>query len=328
MQTSGDRAAARAGRFFAGRAAALFIIALPQLLAGCMFMQVDLKQEARPFREQTLSGSGRDKILLMDISGVISSQESAALLGGERKESILARVREQLDRARKDGAIRAVVVRINSPGGGVTASDTLYHELRTYKRESGVKIIAHLMDMGTSGAYYAALAADRIIAQPTSVTGSIGVIMVRLDVSALMQKVGIEAVEISSGERKSMGSLFRPISREERALFQGVIDSLFDRFASTVAEERRLAPDAVKKVGDGRILTSQEAKAAGLIDGIGYLDDAIAAARAEAGITGGRVVSYLRPGDHRPTVYSLRPVNIELGELLEPGMKFMYLWWP
>ncbi len=297
-------------------------------LAGCMFMKVSLKDEVQPLEEKVVSGEGRDKVLLMDISGMITSQESSSLLGGERKMSVVARVREELERARKDHAVKAVVLRINSPGGGVTASDTLYHEIRKYRQDTGVKVIAHLMDLGTSGAYYAALAADKILAQPTTVTGSIGVIMLRLDATGLMQKVGVQALEITSGERKNMGSLFRPITAEERKLFQGIIDSLFARFTDTVAKERNLSREGVKAVADGRIMSSQEARAAGLIDDIGYLDDALERAKKEAGIADARIVTYHRQGEYRPTIYSMNLINLDMGELFEPGMKFLYLWWP
>lgn len=302
--------------------------ALLPALAGCMFMKVNLKDEVKPFEEKVVSGEGRDKVLLMDISGMITSQESSSVLGGDRKMSVVSRVREELERARKDRAVKAVVLRINSPGGGVTASDTLYHEIRKYRQDTGVKVIAHLMDLGTSGAYYTALAADKILAQPTTVTGSIGVIMLRLDATGLMQKVGLQALEITSGERKNMGSLFRPITAEERKLFQGIIDSLFARFADTVAEERKLSREAVKSVADGRIMSSQEARAAGLIDDIGYLEDSLERAKKEAGITEARIVTYHREGEYRPTIYSMNLINLDLGELLEPGMKFLYLWWP
>ncbi len=304
------------------------LTAMLPALAGCMFMKVSLKDEVQPLEEKVVSGEGRDKVLLMDISGMITSQESSSLLGGERKMSVVARVREELERARKDHAVKAVVLRINSPGGGVTASDTLYHEIRKYRQDTGVKVIAHLMDLGTSGAYYAALAADKILAQPTTVTGSIGVIMLRLDATGLMQKVGVQALEITSGERKNMGSLFRPITAEERKLFQGIIDSLFARFTDTVAKERNLSREGVKAVADGRIMSSQEARAAGLIDDIGYLDDALERAKKEAGIADARIVTYHRQGEYRPTIYSMNLINLDMGELLEPGMKFLYLWWP
>jgi protease-4 len=308
----------------------VFILLLIPALAfsGCVFMKVNLKEEVQPLEEQVISGAGREKVLLLDISGIISSRERTPLVGGEKKISIVSRVREELDRARKDRNVKAVVIRINSPGGGATASDTLYHEIEKFKRDTGAKVVAHLMDVGTSGAYYAALAADRITAQPTTVTGSIGVIMVRLDATGLMEKVGLQALEISSGERKGMGSPFRPLSSGEKEVFQGVIDSLFARFADTVAEERKLSRDAVKQVADGRIFTSQEAKAAGLIDGIGYLEDALEAAKKEAGIARARVVTYHRPGEYKSTIYSMGLINVNLGEFLEPGMQFLYLWWP
>lgn len=306
----------------------LLLVILVPAVSGCMFMKVDLKEEVRPLEEKVIAGEGRDKVLLLDISGVITGQESTPLFGGEKKMSVLARVREELDRARKDRSVKALVLRINSPGGGVTASDTLYHEIRKFKADTGAKVVAHLMDLGTSGAYYAALAADRIVAQPTTVTGSIGVIMVRLDATGLMEKAGLHALEITSGERKNMGSLFRPVSPEEKKMFQGVVDALFGRFADTVAEERKLSRDAVKQVSDGRILTSREAKAAGLIDQIGYLEDALETARKEAGLSQARVVTYHRPGDYRANIYSMSLINVDLGELLEPGTKFMYLWWP
>ncbi len=241
---------------------------------------------------------------------------------------MLARVRETLERARKDDRVKAVVLRISSPGGAVTASDTLHHELQRFRRETGIPLIAHIADVGTSGAYYAALAADAIIAQPTSVNGSIGVIMYRVDATGLMDKVGIRTAEIASGERKGLGSPFRHLSDDERRIFQGVIDSLYARFAGLVAESRKLSPEAVRKVADGRILTSAEALDAKLIDGIGYLDDAIGLARKMAGLTEATVVTYHRPGEYRQNIYSLPLINVDLGELAEPGARFLYIWWP
>ena len=138
---------------------------------GCTFLKVNIGDDVQPLTEKVVSGEGRDKVLLLDISGVIMGGEGEQVLGGRKKPGLIARMREALDRARKDKRVKAVVLRINSPGGGVTASDTLYHELRKFKQETGVKIVAHIMDVGASGAYYAALAADAITAQPTSATG-------------------------------------------------------------------------------------------------------------------------------------------------------------
>jgi protease-4 len=295
---------------------------------GCTFLKVNIGDEVQPLEEKAIAGKGRDKVLVLDISGVIMSGESGSPLSGRKPPGLIAQVRESLDHARKDGHVKAVVLRINSPGGGVTASDILYHELKKFKQETGVKLVAHIMDVGASGAYYAALAADAVTAQPTSVTGSIGVIMYRVDATGLMQKVGIQAVEIASADKKGLGSPFRPVSDEERRIFQGFIDSLYGRFTGLIAEERRMTPDAVKKMADGRIFTSREAQAGGLIDGIGYLEDAIELAKKKAGVSEATVVTYYRPGEYRSNIYSMSLINIDLGDLADPGAKFLYLWWP
>jgi protease-4 len=298
------------------------------VLSGCAFIKVSLMPEVQPLEERVLSGEGKDKIVLMDITGVITSEESSSAIGGTKKPGMLAEMREGFDRARKDRNVKAVVLRINSPGGGVTASDTLYHEIKKFKMETGVKVIAHFLDAGTSGAYYAALASDRITAQPTSITGSIGVIMLRIDATGLMQKIGVQTLEIYSGEQKGMGSPFRPVSAEEKKIFQAMIDSLYGRFVGVIADERKMAPERVRQFADGRIYTSQEAKDAGLIDDIGYLDDAFVQARKLANLERATVVTYLRPGEYRPNIYSMNVININFGDLAGPGVKLAYLWWP
>lgn len=297
-------------------------------LSGCTLLKVSLGDETQPLTERVISGEGRDKVLLLDVSGFITSQEGPSVFGAKKPIGLLARVREELDRARADKNVKALLLRINSPGGGVTASDMLYHELKKFKRDTGVKVLAHFMDLGTSGAYYIALAADRITAQPTSVTGSIGVIMFRVDAVGLMQKIGLQTYEISSGDKKGMGSPFRRLSPEERNIFQGMIDSLQGRFVDTVAEGRKLPLDTVKKLADGRIYTSREAQAAGLIDGIGYLDEAIDQVKKLAGLEHASVVTYFRPGEYRANLYSLNLINIDAEGMLPPGMTFLYLWWP
>lgn len=306
-------------------AAALVLLSA---LTGCTLLKVSIIDETQPFTERTISGEGRDKVLLLDISGVITSQEGPSPLAARTKPGLLTRVREELDRARSDKSVKAVVLRINSPGGSVTASDMLYHEIKKFRQDTGVKVLAHFLDMGTSGAYYTALAADRITAQPTSVTGSIGVIMYRVDATGLMQKIGIQTLEISSGDKKGMGSPFRAMSPEERGLFQNMVNSLQGRFVNIVASERNLPLDAVKKLADGRVYSSQEAKAAGLIDDVGYLEDAISQAKKLANLDQASVVTYFRPGEYRANLYSMNLININMEELAQPGMSFMYLWWP
>jgi protease-4 len=298
------------------------------LLSGCTLVKVYLQEEIQPFQERVISGEGKDKILIVDLSGIITSGPKGSGFSGKEKPGMIATLREELDRARMDGTVKAVVLRIDSPGGGVTASDTLYHEIKKYKQDTGAAVVAHFMDMGTSGAYYAALAADKISAQPTTVTGSIGVIMLRIDATGLMQKIGIQAEQIASGDLKGMGSPFRTMTPQERKIFQGMIDSIYGRFVNIVAAERKLPVDKVKQLADGRIYTSEEAKTSGLIDGIGYLEDAIEMAKKQANLTQARVVTYSRPGEYRPTIYSLNLINIDMSDVVEPGVKFMYIWMP
>ncbi|OGW42491.1 MAG: hypothetical protein A2010_00885 [Nitrospirae bacterium GWD2_57_9] len=301
-------------------------------MSGCFFIKADLSlvSKAEPLQEQVIAGQGKDKILLMDITGMITTEESSTALGVSRELGMVAVVREQLDRARSDGNVKALVLRINSPGGGVTASDMLYHELKQFKSETGVKVIAHFTDAGASGAYYTALAADRITAQPTTITGSIGVTMLRVDATGLMQKIGIQALEISSGPEKGMGSPFRAVTPEEKKIFQGMINDLYGRFVDLIVAERKLPVEKVRQLADGRIFTSRDAREAGLIDDVGYLEDALGKAKELAGIQQASIISYIRPGDYRPNIYSMNMnlFNVNLGELSRPGMKFTYLWMP
>ncbi len=296
------------------------------LLSGCV--KIYLQEGMQPFQEHVISGTGADKILIVDISGIIASGKKGLVLTGAEKPGMIETLREEFDRARTDRNVKAIVLRINSPGGGVTASDTLYHEIKKYKQDTGAAVVAHFMDMGTSGAYYAALAADRIVAQPTTVTGSIGVIMLRIDATGLMQKIGVQAEQIASGDMKGMGSPFRTMTPAEKKIFQGMIDNIYGQFVNIVTKERKLPVERVKQLADGRIYTSQEAKTSGLIDDIGYLEDAIEAAKKQANLSQARVVTYSRPGEYRPTIYSMNLINIDMSDVVEAGTRFMYLWMP
>ncbi|MFA5073294.1 MAG: signal peptide peptidase SppA [Nitrospirota bacterium] len=308
--------------------ALVFVLAWMLSLQSCFFNRISLFEEMQPLVERAISGEGKNKILLLDISGFISSDDGSTGLGSKKQPATIAVVKEALDRARADNNVKAVVLRINSPGGGVTASDILYHEIKKFRQETGTKVIAHIMDMGTSGAYYTALGADRIMAQPTSITGSIGVIMLRFDATGLMQKIGIKAFEIASAEKKGMGSPFRQFTHDEQVIFQDIVNSLQTRFVTLVGTERKLPPESVQKLADGRIFTSQEAQTAGLIDTIGYLDEAIDQAKKLAALDKATIVTYFRPGEYRANLYSLNLINIDTGGFMKPGASFLYVWWP
>jgi protease IV len=314
--------------------------ALPLLLAGCSLVSLDLTPRIEPLREQTVEGSGRAKILLLDLSGFLSDEGGAPslVIGAPPapRVPLLVRVREELTKAAGDPDVRALVVRINSAGGTVTASDVIFRELDLFKRSTGRPVVAVMLDIAASGGYYVALAADTIVAHPTSVTGSIGVLMVTLSAEGLMQKLGLSTTTIKSAERKDMGSPFRPLTAEEGKIFQAVIDGLYGQFVAKLVESRKLPLETARKVADGRIYTAQQALELKLIDRIGYMPDALEVAKRAIGVEEARVVVYRRPREYRATYYarSEAPAGVvegslaQLGAVLGTGPRFLYFWWP
>jgi len=303
-------------------------------MSGCTF-NFSLFPGPGPLQETQVGGTGTAKVLLLDISGMISSEGKDGLVPAP---GLIARIKEQLTKAAQDDHVKAVVLRINTPGGTVTASDIIYHELKSFKTSRKVPIVASIMDLGTSGGYYIAAAADAVLAHPSSVTGSIGVIMLTINARGLLEKVGVEATAVTSGPRKDMGSPFRMMTSEERAIFQGLIDSFYQRFLTIVQEGRpNLQMEQIKKLADGRVYTGDQAKAAGLVDEIGYLEDAIELAKKKAKITEARVITYRRPGEYSNNVYSKLLAPGPLAGLAEMDVmafirggapQFMYLWMP
>ncbi|MDO8475921.1 MAG: signal peptide peptidase SppA [Candidatus Rokubacteria bacterium] len=308
------------------------------LLQGCSLLTIDLQPRIQPLEEETVEGKGKAKILLMDVSGVLSDETGGLVLGSPPpRVPIVARVREELQKAEEDDNVKALIVRINSPGGTITASDLIYREIDTFKTRRKIPVIAVTMDVAASGGYYAALAADTIVALPTSVTGSIGVIMLTVNAKGLMEKIGVAPLAIKSGEMKDAGSPFRPLTAEERAVFQSVIDQMYGRFVTLIARSRKIPEDRVRTFADGRIYTAEQAKALGLVDEIGYMDDVVKVARKAAGVEEARVIMYQRPKDYRANFYSAAPAPVpglesslqQLTALVSgSGPRFLYLWWP
>lgn len=285
-----------------------FLILILFLVSGCI--HVDLFPGGGILKEATLSGEGEDKVLLIDISGMLTTGKSSGIL---EEPSLPARIKEELTKAEEDEHVKAIVLRINTPGGSVTASDLMYHELKIFKKKRPVPVIAAIMDLGTSGGYYIAMAADHILAHPSTITGSIGVIMVTMNAEGLLEKVGVKPSAIVSGPKKAMGSPFQPMNDEERAIFQGAIDHLYEQFLAVVEEGRPgLSKEHIRTLADGRIFTADIAKAQGLVDDIGYLDEALDLAKKEAKLEQARVVTYTRGGGTHQNIYSqFDPPQIE-----------------
>jgi protease-4 len=215
--------------------------------------------------------SAENKIAIVRIEGVI--------IGSEEITEILARSSE-------DDQIKAILLRIDSPGGAVVPSQEIYDAVRKIKTTSKKKVVTSMGTVAASGGYYIAAASDYIMANPGTLTGSMGVIMEMANFEGLLQKVGVESVTIKSGANKDAGSPFRKMTAEERLLFQTVLDDVHDQFMTAVSEGRSISMEKVKPLADGRIFTGRQAQKEGLVDGLGNMEDAIAKTASMAGIVG------------------------------------------
>lgn len=314
-----------------------FLLALLTLLTvgGCAFVTIPLSPQPSPLEEQLLEGDGPSKILLLDISGTISEQEKPGGLVGADTPSTVSLVRESLKKAERDDRIAGVILRIDSPGGSVTASDIIHHDISEFRKRRRIPVHACIMGVGASGGYYVAAAADRIIAHPTAITGSIGVILMKFNVAGLLGKLGVEEQTVKSGDKKDIFSLFRRATPEEEKLAQEIINQLHGRFLDVVMERpgNGLTRDELARLADGRIYTARQALQARLIDGTGYLDDAISGMRKQIRDEKARVVSYCRPGSYLGSIYDGGEAKSSLAGMLGGlnssfGGSFMYLWQP
>ncbi len=260
-------------------AIALIVSALILALIAVSFAIIVLVACEKP----TVPGFGR-KVGLVRIEGVIySGAGQGGLLGGSGAAS--ERVIRMLELARKDNSIKSIVIRVNSPGGSAAASQEIYNEILRVRR-SGKKVTVSMGDVAASGGYYVSAAADRIYADPATITGSIGVIMETADLHVLLNRLGIELGSIKSGKHKDMGSISRPLTPEERQILQQLINDVFEQFVMDVHKGRKIPLEKIKELADGRIFTGRQAKALRLVDELGGLEDALRAAARDAGIKG------------------------------------------
>jgi protease-4 len=229
----------------------------------------------------------QDRIALLSLVGVIGSDEQFIF---------------ELDEFLADESVKGIVVYIDSPGGAVAPSQSIYQELRR-ARENGLPIVASIGSVGASGGYYAALAADSILALPGSITGSIGVVMEFPNTQELMGKVGVSMEVIKSSEHKDIGSPFRGVTDGDRAILTAMISDVYDQFVSVVAAERGISDTEVRRLADGRLLSGRQAVAAGLVDRTGNLTDAIALAGRMAGL--GDTPEVVRPPEPEHSLVDL-----------------------
>ncbi len=223
--------------------------------------------------------NAKEEILYLKINGVIQEKDDddSPMTAFKQKKSILDSMKEDLSLAAKRDAVKAVYLEINSPGGEVTASDLLYHMLKKFYEETKKPVIAHIGAMGASGAYYTACGCKKIYALPTSMIGSIGVLLQTMNVEELATKLGIKAVTIKSDKTpmKDVLSPFRQATDEEKAMLLELVETSYQRFVDIVAENRKMNREDVIKAANGSVYTAQKAQKLGLIDGIGYREEII-----------------------------------------------------
>ena len=317
--------------------AAPLLVCLLLAQSGCVRIAIDALPGDAELTETPVLGDGghrAEKIALVDVTGLIANERRPGLLvAGEHPVSLLV---EQLEKAEHDRSVRAVLLRINSRGGGVAASEMMYREVRGFRERTGKPVIALLMDVAASGGYYVACGADEIIAHPSTVTGSIGVIMQLVDVSDGLRRIGVLPHTLTSGPNKAAGSPFAPLEAPQRALLQSMVDGFYADFVAVVRAARPEIPsEELPRLTDGRVFTGRQALEAGLVDRVGDLRDAFARAVERGGVSRARLVRYHRPAGYVGSAYAGAPapprteinlVNLDVAGLLEPG--FYYLWDP
>lgn len=306
---------------------------------GCAYVNVPLMPTPQPLREQVIEGKGAAKILLMDITGLISERDKEKMLTGSVTPSMVAKVREILQKAAQDPNIAGVIIRINSPGGTITASDIIHHEIVSFRAQRKVPVYACMTSLGASGAYYIATATDNIIANPTSITGSIAVLMMTYNVEGLMNKIGVSELTFKTGDKKDILSPFRPATPEEKKIVQNIISQMHKRFVDKIMARpgNALGRKEIEALADGRIYTAEQALTMKLIDRIGYLDDVITDMKKAIGVADARIITYYQEGDYKGTIYSSSTAeSSRLTGMLTGGngfdwlgdTQFMYLWKP
>ena len=281
------------------------------------------------------AGQPGTRVGIVEVDGLILNQNLSGLYSvGENPVSAF---REKLQAAAADPAVRAVVVRINSPGGSVTASDILAEELRRFRQETGRPVVACLMDLATSGAYYVAVGGDRIVAHPTTITGGIGALINHYNLQDAAAQFNARSGAVKSGPKVDLGSYTGPLPDDDAELLQEVVDGFRDRFRQRVATRRRgMTPADFAAIGDGRVIVAQKAMDLHLIDRIGYVHDAIAEAETLAGIKGAEIVLFERKGYPTHSIYAITPAPVDGGlvPFSVPGLDraklptFLYLWQP
>jgi protease-4 len=280
------------------------------------------------------SGCAGPHVALIDVDGLLlNTNLTGPYSSGDNPVDLF---REKLTAAAADPRTVAVVVRINSPGGAVTATDIMWRELLAFRAKTGRPVVACLMDLGTSGAYYLATACDLIVAHPTTVTGGIGAVLNLYNLEDTMNAFNIVSQAIKAGKHIDVGSLTQELSPQARTILQDIVSEHHERFCRIVRRQRP-GVDQRRSTFDGRVFSAYQALQRGLVDRVGYLEDALACAREKAGQPQAGVVMLHRQGDTARTPFASTPnvpLQASLFPLSLPGVErsklptFLYLWQP
>ena len=245
-----------------------------------------------PLQEVTLDGKGLHKIVVIPIQGVIDDTSTDSLDVFGASQFSLATIERALKQAEKDDAVKAMILKVDSPGGSVVVSDALYRAILRFKEQSGKPVVVSMGTVAASGGYYISLAADKIIAYPDTLTGSIGVIMTLPNYGTLAKTIGYEEVVFKSGPLKDMGDPLQPVTEEARQAFQSIIDETFTHFVSLVSERRQMPLQEVMDKATGAVYTGSQALRMGLVDDLGDFERAVKEAKGLAKIDEARLVEY------------------------------------
>lgn len=271
---------------------------------GCAFVSLDLGSmvQIQPFEERVIHKGSKDKILVVEILGLIRTTNRHDSF--MPKQGTFERVESVLDKAKDDKRIKGVILKIDSPGGGYTASDLVFRKIQEFKSTQKVPVVSCITDQGTSGAYMIALSSDYIVALPSSVVGNVGVLMPSISLGGLMDKLGISEQTIKSGKLKDAGSPLHEMSEEERSLLKGIVMQFYDDFIERVRTRRPVTKDDIAVIQDGRVMTAMMGKKLHLIDEVGYYEDSLKKVTALANAENPTVVVYRRRGENSGGFYT------------------------
>jgi protease-4 len=282
------------------------------------------------FRERYVSGEGADKIAVLPVAGTIAPEAPVAPGSATVSPETL---RNQLRQATEDRRVRAVVLEVDSPGGGVVPTDQMHESIQDFKEETGKPVVVSMGQTAASGGYYIATPADRIFANENTLTGSLGVIFSYLNFTEAADEYGIKQEVVKSGPFKDIGSLTREPTEEELEILQDYVDEGYDQFVQVIVEGRDLPEEEVRELADGRVYSGQQAETLGLVDELGDLERAAEASRELAGVEEATVVRYQRqsPGLFELLQARLTPPEPEALQVLEtaglsltPELQYLY----